>query len=181
MADIKSYYPDILKEVREFQMLAAAENPEIELLSNALADGMDQQFIRTAKKHGIARLEKMIGIIPKAADTLDERKFKLLAKYNENVPYTVPKLEEMLTTLCGADGYSLEIDNSSFTLRVKVELTSKKNRSTVVELAERIVPVNMVVIVELMYNQWQMVTGFSWNDGSAKTWGQLREEVINVG
>lgn len=181
MADIESYYPDILKEVREFQALAVAENPEMELIYTAVDEVMDEQFISTAKTYGVARLEKIVGITPKATDTLEERKFKLLAKYNEDKPYTVTKLNELLTTLCGTDGYVLEINNGEFTLKVKVALTSKKNKDAVSQLVERIVPVNMVISVELMYNQWQTAAGLTWDDVRGMTWEELREEVISVG
>lgn len=181
MAEIESYYPDILKEVREFQALAVAENPEMELIYTAIEDVMDEQFISTAKDYGVARLEKIVGITSKATDTLEERKFKVLAKYNEDVPYTVPKLNELLTTLCGTDGYILEINNGAFTLKVKVALTSKKNKYAVSELVERVVPMNMVLSVELMYNQWQTVEGLTWGDVENMTWEGLREEVISNG
>lgn len=181
MAEIESYYPDILKEVREFQALAVAENPEMELIYSAINDVMDEQFISTAKTYGVARLEKIVGVTSKATDTLEERKFKVLAKYNEDVPYTVPKLNELLTTLCGTDGYTLEINNGEFTLKVKVALTSKKNKDAVSEQVERIVPVNMIISVELMYNQWQTVVGLTWGSASAFTWNEIREEAVSVG
>jgi len=142
---------------------------------------MDEQFISTAKAYGVARLEKIVGITSKATDTLEERKFRVLAKYNEDVPYTVPKLKELLTTLCGSDGYTLEINSNDFTLKVKVELTSKKNKDAVSELVERVTPVNMLISVELMYNQWQTATSLTWGDASKTTWQELREEVVGIG
>ena len=181
MAEIESYYPDILKEVREFQALAVAENPEMEFIYTAIEDVMDEQFISTAKNYGVARLEKIVGITSKATDTLAERKFKVLAKYNEDVPYTVPKLNELLTTLCRTDGYTLEINNGAFNLKVKVALTSKKNKDAVSELLERVVPMNMVLSVELMYNQWQTVSGLTWGGASGMTWSEIREEAVSIG
>ncbi|MGE4214837.1 MAG: putative phage tail protein [Anaerotignaceae bacterium] len=181
MADIESYYPDILKEVREFQALAVAENPEMEQVYAAIEDVLDEQFISTAKTYGVARLEKIVSISAKATDTLEERRFRLLAKYNEDVPYTVPKLNELLTTLCGTDGYVLEINNGAFTLKVKVALTSKKNKDAVSELLERVTPMNMMLSVELMYNQWQTARSLTWGGVSGIRWKELREEVISVG
>ncbi|MEA5085595.1 MAG: putative phage tail protein [Lachnospiraceae bacterium] len=181
MAEIESYYPDILKEVREFQALAVGENPEIALVYNAINDVMDEQFISTAKSYGVARLEKIIGITSKATDTLEERRFRLLAKYNEDVPYTVLKLNELLATLCGTDGYILEINNGAFALKVKVALTSKKNKDAVSELLERVTPMNMVLSVELMYNQWYMADGLTWGSASDFTWNEIREEAVSVG
>lgn len=46
---------------------------------------------------------------------------------------------------------------------------------------ERVAPMNMLLGVELMYNQWHMVTGLTWGSAKSIMWKDLREEVINVG
>lgn len=84
MAKISSYYPDVIKEIREFKVLAQAEDSSLFIIYEALENIMDDQFIETAKNYGLSRLEKIVEIKPKDTDTLDERRFKILAKYNEN-------------------------------------------------------------------------------------------------
>jgi len=42
---------------------------------------------------------------------------------------------------------------NTFTLIVKVELVAKQNLDTVGELLERVLPLNMVIDLDLMYNQ----------------------------
>lgn len=180
-ADINSYFPDIMKEVREFKAIAVAENPEMELIYTAIEDVMDSSFIGTAKEYGLARFERIVKLTPKATDTLDERRFRALAKFNEDTPYTVKKLRELLNTLCGEDGYLLEINNNEFRLRVKVALKSKKNREAVEELTEKIAPVNMVISVQLMYNQHSMLRTLTHAQLAELTHFDIREEVIGIG
>ncbi len=178
MAKVESYFPDLLKEVREFQKIAEAENPELLFLWDELGAVMDNQFIDTASKIGVARREKMIKISPKASDTLEERKFRLLARYNENIPYTLRALQGQLSILCGENGYRLEINYGAFSLKAKLELTNKKNVEAVGEMLERIVPANMLLKVELLYNQHQLLRKLTHEEMKAYSHLALREEAL---
>ncbi|WP_313524794.1 putative phage tail protein [Anaerotignum sp.] len=181
MDRIESYFPDLLREVREFQKLAEAENPELLFLWDELKLVLDNQFIDTATQIGVARREKMLKISAKATDTLDERKFKLLARYNENIPYTLRALHGQLSMLCGEKGYRLEINYGAFTLNAKLELTNKKNVDVVGEMLERIVPMNMLLKVELLYNQHQLLQKFTHEEMRKYTHLNLREEALGDG
>lgn len=181
MADIAKYFPDLLKEIKQFKELAVAENLELGFLSAELENVMNDQFISTALNTGVSRREEMLNIKPMSTDTLQERKFRLMAKYNEDVPYTWRKLEEVLTTLCDETGYRIEYSRGEYSLVVKLELTNKKNEITVRDLLERITPVNLLLTVELLYNQWQTLEHITWGEAEVFTWGDLREEVIRNG
>lgn len=177
--EISKYYPDVIKDIREFKALAIAENPEIEVLYESIDEAMANQFVDTAQMYGIARMEHIVGIVPMAEDTLHERRFRVLAKYNEDRPYTLRKLKEVLNTLCGPNGYHLKIDNAAFHIEVRVELTSKKSKSSVEDMLERITPANMLFAVLLMYNQWQLLSGNTWGGLRDLSWRAVREEVLN--
>ena len=178
MLDIKKYFPDVLKDVREFNVLDEAETPELKSLYECVKEVLDNGFIETAKENGVARAEKIVGISPRATDTLEERKFNVLAKYNEDLPYTVTKLNELLSILCGEKGYHLEINNGEFKLTVKVELTSKKSKEAVDELLERVTPANMILSVTLMYNQHKTVKMLTNAELRKYTHNGIREEAL---
>ncbi len=176
--DVARYYPAIMKEVREFRYLAQAENPELTALWQEIQNAIDDQFIRDATVNGVARREKMLKITPFASDTLDERKFRLLARYNEDIPYTVPNLKNQLANICGANGYWLNILNNVFTIIVKVELVAKRDLETVRELLERMVPQNMIIDLDLMYNQHKAFRPFTHRELQQFTHSVMRNEVI---
>lgn len=177
--DISQYYPVIMSEIREFQHIAAAENPEMNLLWQELQNTLDDQFIRDATVNGVARRERMLKIMPFASDTLDERKFRLLARYIEDIPYTVPTLKNSLQSICGPNGYRMNLINNTFTLIVKVELVAKRNLETVRDLLERVVPMNMIIDLDLMYNQHKTFRPFTHRQLQAYKHDSLRNEVIS--
>ena len=179
--DLTEYLPDVLKNVTEMQAIMKAETPIVQAIWNACEDCMNDQFISEATENGIARREKMLNITPDATDTLEDRRFRLLSRYNENTPYTKRSLANMLETLCGTDGYKLTILTSKFTVHVKVALAVKKQADSVGELLERILPYNMAFSVELLYNTWQKLKPYTWGYVNAFTWKELKEEVLPDG
>jgi len=120
----------------------------------------------------------MLGITPYAKDTLEDRRFRLMTRYNESIPYTKKGLDVMLASLCGEDGYILKILTADFTVNVKVALTAKKQEEAVKEMLERVLPYNMVFTVELLYNKWKMLEPYKWSVIKTVTWKDLKEEVL---
>lgn len=96
-------------------------------LNAAVDEVLDAQFVSTAGERGIERYEQIFSIVPQDTDTLDERRFRVLAKINAQLPFSISRLRQQLSTLCGEDGYRMEIDGGKYTLTVKVALTAKRN------------------------------------------------------
>ena len=72
--DLVSYLPPFLAEYKEINMALAAENPEFGFLWEAADRMLRNEFILSADEYGISRFEKMLGILPSASDTLENRK-----------------------------------------------------------------------------------------------------------
>ncbi|MFQ7027103.1 MAG: putative phage tail protein [Acutalibacteraceae bacterium] len=84
--DMMSKVPDVLKDVREIKALINTENSEMNLLSAALALYLNNTFVDSADEYGIGRWESILHILPKLTDTLDERRFRVLSRINEQLP-----------------------------------------------------------------------------------------------
>ena len=173
---LMDYLPPVLAEVRDYQALMQAEQAEIDRLWAAAERLLENQFIDGTDETGIARYELMMDIQPKATDDLALRQFRVLSRYNEQLPYTYRKMLEQLKALCGENGVKVELNGLSLT--VKVELTAKEKVNEVRELLERMLPANVLVTVSLLYNQWGSIKLLTWGQAKNKTWGQLRNEVL---
>lgn len=178
---LQDYLPEILLKTYEFPLLCDAEQPEIDRLHDAADAVLDAQFLSTAGEYAIQRYEKIFGVVPQDTDTLDERRFKVLTRINTQLPFSVRRLRQQLETLCGADGYKLELDGDRYTLTVKVALTAKRNQQAVEELLADIVPANMVCTTSLLYNQHADLTRFTHAQLAALTHFTIREEVLPDG
>lgn len=177
--DLRGYLPGVLRDAAEMRAVMDAETPAVAALWQACEDCLNDQFIAEATERGIARRERMLGIAPLATDTLDDRRFRLNARYNEHIPYTKKGLDVLLASLCGEDGYTLKILTGEFTVIVKVALAAKKQEAVVNEMLERVLPYNMVFSVELLYNKWSALSPYKWSALAAKKWKDLKEEVLS--
>ena len=178
---LQDYLPEILLKTYEFPLLCDTEQPEIDRLRDAADAVLDAQFLSTAGEYAISRYEKIFGVVPQDTDTLDERRFKVLTRINTQLPFSVRRLRQQLATLCGADGYKLEVSGGKYTLSVKVALTAKRNQQAVEELLADIVPANMVCTTSLLYNQHADLTRFTHAQLALLTHFEIREEVLPDG
>ena len=178
---LQDYLPPILLKTYEFPLLCETEQPEIDRLHDAADAVLDAQFLSTAGEYAIQRYEKIFGVVPQDTDTLDERRFKVLAKINAQLPFSVRRLRQQLATLCGEDGYKLEVGGGKYTLTVKVALTAKRNQQAVEELLADIVPANMVCTTSLLYNQHADLTRLTHAQLALLTHFEIREEVLPDG
>ncbi|MEK4146426.1 putative phage tail protein [Robertmurraya sp. FSL W8-0741] len=176
--DVLSYLPPVLREFKENQEIAKVENPQIVRLWQATEQAMNDQFIETSTEYGVSRRERMLHIFPAGTDTLETRKFRLLTRYNEQAPYTRRVLRNLMNSLCGEDGYTLSIDVAQKVISVRVELTVRGMFDAVVDMLERITPVNMVMDVQLRFNQQSNLSKYTHAQLSQYTHDQLRNEVI---
>jgi hypothetical protein len=150
VANILDYLPNIMKEFREFQSIANAENPEISSLWGVLENVLNDQFVSDSTENGVKRWESVLMIVPKNTETLDIRKFRISTRLNEQLPYTFTSLEQKLANLCGKDGFTMTLNSGTYTLKVRVELSAKGKYDEVDALLNRIVPVNLLIDLSLL-------------------------------
>lgn len=171
------YLPPFIQRFKEMLRIMETEQNEFELTwqnaENALAD----QFVMTATINGVKRWEKIYEIIPKDTDTLEERRFVILSKMNEQPPYTMAALENVLTALCGEDGYTLFMNYNEYEMTVKLAVDNEKNFEAVVELLDKILPANIVRKVSL-FNTYDMLSEFTHEQLARFTHDELRKSVL---
>lgn len=173
-----NYLPPILKEIREFKLVMAEGDKENTDLYTAIADLKNNQYITTMNEVGAGRYEKMLGVVIKGTDTLEDRRFRILSLYNKQLPYTKIRLEQDLTTLCGSNGFTIEINYDNHTLTVKVALTAKTMFDVIKKYLETITPLNMIVDLIFLYNQHLLFSSYTHGQLSGYTHKQLREEIF---
>ena len=173
------YLPEFLRDVKEYQaILTMAVQPEMADLWEAEENAMNNQSIADATEDGVSRWEKVLGITPKATDDLDVRKFSILTRINEQLPFTLTTLQERLKSLCGEDGYDVNLDAKSYVLTVRVALAAESSFDAVASLLKRVVPANLIVDLSLKYNQHKQYESFTHDSLTTYTHERLRNEVM---
>ena len=143
------YLPYVVRDYAEFQGITGAEQPEFENVWAAVDDLLANQFVSTAGNLGLSRWEKILGIVPKGTDTFNVRRFRILARLNERLPYTLPRFRQMLESLCGAGKSSAEIAAGTYRLRIWIAEEVWEYLPELRSLTARIVPVNLSSFYEI--------------------------------
>ena len=173
------YLPQFMQEYRELQQIMNAEQPDFDDLWAEYENIFADQFIMDATENGVKRWETMLGITPKDTNSLDERKFRILTKLNQELPYTLIRLKEALTTLCGADGFAIDLQPAIYHIEVKLALSNQNNYQAVVDLLTKMIPANLTQRVKIMYVSHEIISQCAHQDLSAYTHEQLREVFAN--
>ncbi len=172
------YLPESLRDVKDIKVSLEAEDVKLTQFYTEIDKVMNNQFISTADVNRVKEWEGIMDITPLDSDTLDERRFRVRARYNEQVPYTYDTLTHNLGMLCGEDGYMIDLSVQDFTLTVKLDLGSKKKYAEVEDMLKRITPCNILISVGLLYNTNELLAEYTHAELSVYTHQYLREEVF---
>lgn len=173
-----TYLPPILQDRKEYIQICKSSDNEFTLLFSNIDNVLKDQFLSELTINGAKRWEKIMKITPKASDTLEDRRFRIINRFLHKLPYTMRSLHQTLTTLCGPNGYKVEYIPSTYTLQVRLELTAKNQLDEVIRSLKYIIPTNIVQDISLLYNQYQTIGQYTYEQLSRFTYQQIREEAL---
>jgi len=140
-----SYLPEELYDVREFEEIANASEPECDLLANAVQQLLDDQFVETSSESGIARREKMLGIqADKRVESLEFRRQRIINRLSTKPPFTERFLQQRLDQLVGPGVAKVVVDVQNFHLYVTAKIDDAPVFKEVVHTVQQVKPANMV-------------------------------------
>lgn len=148
--DLVSYLPQFIAEYKETKLALTAENPEFVLVWKAADRVLKNEFIATADEYGISRFEKILGIIPSKNDSLEIRRLRVQARWDNRIPYTMRRLMERLDrVLMGRHNFTVMLDGYHLTLIV-YSLNDSMNAEMQYILS---VMVPMNIVTETIYEE----------------------------
>ena len=172
------YLPAYMQEYEEIEKLTDVEQSEVDRLWIAVENALADQFVMDATEYGVSRWESVLNVSPKATDTLDERKFRILTLLNRQLPYTLRSMEQVLTQLCGADGYNVDLKANDYHIEVKLAVGNHSNYDEVEKMLTAMIPANLTRAIKLMFNQHETVARFTHQYLSNFTHHYIRNEVL---
>lgn len=135
----------MMKKYNEMQSIMKTEQIQIEIAEMELENTVNNAFIMSCNLNGILRYESMLGIIPNPYDTLEARQIRVMARWNNMMPYTYRELIKMLDVLCGKGNYVLAPDFNNYSLGIITNLPLSSQLEELEKLIYNIIPCNLVV------------------------------------
>ena len=176
--NILEYLPDFLKEVKEIVIHAKAQEPELAAVWDASENAFADQFLYSMTENGIKRWEKMLQIIPMGTETLEDRRFRIINRINAQLPYSYKMIDGHLIQMCGEGGYRMTYNKDTWTLEIRLALTSAKQYTEIQSIVSEMIPANIILNVDLLYNTYEMLEVYTYGHLEQFTYDQLRNEVL---
>lgn len=148
-----SYWMPILQKIKEFQEIAKTEDVELNLLYAEAESVLKNMFIDSSDEYGVSRLEKIIGITPDTEDTLEQRKFRILSRWNDRVPYTDRELYNRLLNLCGEGNFTILENYTEYELDIITVIGVVGGFDETCRILDLMLPCNLVVTISNVLNE----------------------------
>lgn len=162
---------DILCDIHTLQHLYECMEQE---LNNSLI--IPYNDVGGADEYTCSRWESMLGIVPDSEASVADRIFVIQVKLFQIAPYTLEKIEHILTNLVGEKDTRYEIENNvadkEFT--VTLDLSSRFKSNAVEEMLDNMLPANVNLVVKVNYTIHDKLTKYTHEALSKYTHDEIR-------
>lgn len=136
---ILNHYPPVIKQIREMQQIAKAEDIEFSKLNASINEVIQNMFVYTANETGVRRFEKLLGIKPKSAQSLNDRKIYILSMMNRR-KMSLSELMAMLSNY--SEGITILNDIANMEMIVEIN-TDAGSLEILNSIIDEILPLNI--------------------------------------
>ena len=140
-----NYYPEVIKEIREFKTLIGAQSPQVRDIHDELAKILRNAYVIDADEDTIAKWEQILGIVPlpqgddNSEQYLSDRKETILARLYSTQKLNESAISEIVKIFTGGTAES-KIINGVLYIEVHIPTDNKdyKLQNLEQELAHKI-------------------------------------------
>lgn len=176
--DTIHWFPRHIAEIREFKEIAKAYDYLLSQVAADMQKVFNNEFLETLDVDGCLMHERILGITANTLDSVEDRRNRIKGYYASDLPYTEKKLDSALHTMCGKDGFTMIVDEPDYQVDIQIRLNSMNLVANVYEIARKMIPANMILHVNIIYNVHQRFLSFSHADLTNYTHRQLRMDKI---
>jgi hypothetical protein len=144
-ADYLWYLPPVLQNVREFQEIAKAVNPEIVALKQAINKALNEQFVLVAEDT-LAWREQEFGITASNDETVTFRRERLVERKSRKPPITLRTLRDRLNAYIGTTQAEIQLVPGEYAFSISIPAVDGYKFRDIQQVVETLKPANMEYI-----------------------------------
>ena len=143
--------PIFLQKIREYKEICDTEEVEIKDLREQIERLLDEIIVNSAKSYGLERYEKIYNL-KNTSEDVDIRRFNILSKINNKVPFTLKWLDNKLKQLVGEGNYTVNISYANYKITISIAYLFEDIANTLgVDLREQL-PCNLIIQINVFSN-----------------------------
>lgn len=173
--DVKHWWPGFIARMAEFEQIRKAYNKELNLCWADTEQAVSNLYLNTMDEDTCSKWESMLGIIPAAGASIEERRREVISLSATSRPYTKKRLRAILTSYLGEGGYRLTINIAE--KRVVIDIMSSGRTQYIYDRIRRIIPADMELYVGEAFNRHLTLARATHQELSAYTHKDLREDT----
>lgn len=166
--------PQIYRPIYDFRALSNASGTELSKLYQRVRSLLNDQFITTCSVDTLVKWEKYLKLTPSPTETVEERRFRVLANFKDIPPYTRRYLIKQLNKLCGEGNWRWHERYNQFCLIIEVSVNSPTNKETIAKFVRDIVPANIEVTVRDYSSEYRELRTFTHDELSEYTHSEIK-------
>lgn len=169
---MNSYYPQVIRNIAEFQAIINAEAPEFEVMSEAKDSIISNAYLSTMGEERIKEWEQILKIVPIPDSTLSDRRDVIIARIRGQGKLNTALINTIVNTFTGGTAKSWVKDSVLY-----VEITPPPDNKSFLfpnveqELAKK-VPAHLGFQISRNYYTWGEI------NENHRTWQDVKDEFI---
>lgn len=177
---LTDYIPAEFLKYKELKAILESEQFDIvNYWDNGIQTVENDQFVLSLDEWGCKKWEDMLRVQPNSDDTIEQRRFRILALLNAQLPYTYRQLQNMLESLCGVGGFLTYLFNNEYNLIVKLSIGNERNYKVVCETLKTVIPANLTLNV-YMFNTHKTLKLYPHKELHKHTHYGVRTDLLSV-
>lgn len=149
---LATFLPPVTRDSKDVQELMRIEETELQALWEAMCNIFYNQFISTMTAYGLQQWEAIFDVMPKATDTLQDRRTRILQLLMGTRPYTVLSFQAILDNIYGPGNVTIHVDNDKYEFWAELTADMMSQNMSIREFAETIVPKNLLILISNTQN-----------------------------
>jgi len=174
-----SYYPEVIKAIREFQMLIETQSLQVEELHEQLTRLLGNAYICDADEVRVSQWERFLGItpLPQGNDDLEtwleDRRETILARMFKTPKLNTKSIADIVSIFTGGTATSYFKDGTVYVLISPPKNNKQYKFENVEQELRKKIPAHLMFQVDRNYYTWLQV-----NNNHA-TWGNVNADFPN--
>ncbi len=166
-------YPEVINEMKAMQTIFNEEETCGKILEKNIECLEKDIHLNSQTERGIKRRESILGIIPQETETLQDRRVAIICKWYDKPPYTISYLRKRLDDLC--KNYTIEINKETMVMKIRLYIEIHNQFLKIMEMIENIVPLNVIIDLDVMYNNYLRLESYPYIILSMFTYKELHD------
>lgn len=153
-----------LRDIYEIREIMDTETIELREIQVEMLRVFNNFYIQTADDETLKEHERILGLAISPNDTLDDRRNRIISRYQLTIPYTTPLLKEYLNSWLGIGNWNLDIVVEEFYIAVNVFTNDEASILNVRSLLLEMVPAHLGQLIVISDANWNEIPLFYGND-----------------